>query len=253
MPVSKTVALRYNHSIHNCLPAEVNLLGPFAAPCMWIEDLRFDWTPYLANGKPLTLRKNDYLFRYGEQCEAVYALLSGRVRLSLTTADGDERTFMVVGTHGLLGEAELNDIHEHVTSAVANVGCELVSFDHATFRMLMGSHPEVAGFCLKNLSRKMTILTFQALENTYASAQNRIVRALWDLASTYGQRRGSSILIDVKFTQQEMSSVVGVSRVTVAQAFKELCNTGLLERIEGKYVIHHSDVFYQRVEQSRLM
>jgi len=77
---------------------------------MWIEDLRFDWAPYLAYGKSLTLRKNAYLFYYGERCEAVYVLLSGRIRLSLTTADGDERTFMVVGTHGLLGEAELSDV-----------------------------------------------------------------------------------------------------------------------------------------------
>jgi len=214
---------------------------PLFVPCTWIEDLHFDWAPYASIGKRIYLSKNSYLFHYGQTRDAVYALVQGRIRLSLTTLNGDEKTLLVVGKNGLLGEAGLYDGEEHVTNAVANVDSTLYSFSYPTFRELLKTSPYLSEFCIANLGRKLQILAIQSMELTYMSAQHRVIRSLLELAGTYGIARDAATQISVRFTQQEMAGVVGVSRVTVAQIFRDLTEQDMLRRSDGYYILMNRD------------
>lgn len=206
-------------------------------PCTWIEDLKFDWSPYAPFGSRIYLPKDRVLFHYRQTRDTVYAVVQGRIRLSLTSEGGEEKTFVIIGKNGLLGEAGLYDGEEHVTNAIANVDSTLYAFRYPVFRNLLQSSTSLSEFCIANLGRKLQILTFQSMELTYTSAQHRVIRSLLELSGTYGTPDGATTRIAVRFTQQEMAGVVGVSRVTVAQVFRELTEQGLLERHEGHYVL----------------
>lgn len=207
----------------------------------WIEDLAFDWLPHLGDATVVNVTRETYLYEQSDLVATVFVVDKGRVRLSLSSETGDEKTIMIVGRNGIVGEIGLFDNGVHVTSAITSTDSTLYAFPAQTFHALIATHHEVAQFTLANMGRKFRILSLQSLNLSYASAQYRVVKCLSELSHTYGVVEGSGVRIDIRFTHQEMANLAGTTRVTVAQVFGQLEKNGLLEKHQGYFVITSMD------------
>ena len=188
--------------------------------------------------KKRSLTKGEILFHQGDDADAIYILKSGILKLTRLMESGDEIIVKLVHAKQALGENNLfsvNPVHE--VSAVALEDAELCGLDRNSFENIIMSNPQLAKDIIKNLGTKLTKLHMDIAENSIQSSTDRVMMVLRQLASQNGIETDQSILINVNITQNELSSMVGISRVMTSQILKKMESDGILKKDKRKYIL----------------
>lgn len=87
------------------------------------------------------LRSGDLLFRQGEEADAAYVLISGRLRVALTDADGNETVVNEVGRGEAVGEIALLTHGVRSATVYAMRESDLARFSRSAFDALTTKYP----------------------------------------------------------------------------------------------------------------
>ena len=82
------------------------------------------------------------------------------------------------------------------------------------------------------MSVKLRVLAHQNLLLSQATAAQRVVHHLMQLAGTYGEAQGQGVAIRISFTHQEMANLAGLSRVMTSNVLMQLQEQGLIEMVK---------------------
>src|SRR5258708_11748273 len=99
--------------------------------------------------------KSAPLFVEGEQSDRVLAILDGRVKVSLVTADGKEVVLAVRGPGDLLGELAFIDGEPRSASATALDPVSSIVIPAEDFTRYLEKHPRIALLLLRMVSRRL--------------------------------------------------------------------------------------------------
>ena len=178
-------------------------------------------------------RANAILINEGDTSDSLYIVLSGRVKVYSTNADGKE---IVIATHGAgeyIGELALDGgVRSASVMTLEPTTCSVVS--GANLREFIAAYPDFASHLIHKLIRSVRQATESvkslALEDVYA----RVVRLLTDLADPFddGHRR-----VRERLTQQDIAERVGASREMVSRIFKDLSVGGFLATESGQITL----------------
>ena len=72
----------------------------------WISTDLSTWETPLRHGRLREYQPREQVFRQGEDFSSVYIVESGRVRVSVCHADGQEKTLYVADTGAMIGESD---------------------------------------------------------------------------------------------------------------------------------------------------
>jgi len=213
----------------------------------WMENLPYSWQEVTSLGQTIHLHKHDIVFHQDHTASHVFIVLSGRIRLFLTSPSGDEKAIAIVGQNGLLGECGLFDHPTYNNGAITASKATLLKIPAERFKKACSAHLTLAHQVLSFLDGKNRILASHTMQLSFYSATQRICFTLLQLGSTYGKAIDGKRLITVRFTHQELANVVGTSRVTVANTMKELERQNILSKEGGMYVIEKEKELYASV------
>jgi len=202
----------------------------------WIEVPQFDWGTLTAGAPQVRLRKGQTLFSQGDTVQHVFVVDQGRVRMVLLTADGHEKHVAIIGTHGLLGESGAFVDGRHEVTAVASSDVVAWKVEPARLLRCMQEDRNCLTQVVWLMGVKVHIVTQQNLLLSHASATQRVVHHLLQLAHTYGMPAGKGTAIQISFTHQEMANIAGLSRVMTSNVLLQLQAEGLLEK-EGAHCV----------------
>ncbi len=173
------------------------------------------------------------LITEGDDSDSLYIILSGRVKVYSTNAEGKE---VVIATHGAgeyVGELSLDGgVRSTSVMTLEPTTCSIVS--GANLRTFIAEHPDFASHLIRKLIRCVRQATETvkslALEDVYA----RVVRLLNDLSdpAADGQRR-----VRERLTQQDIADRVGASREMVSRIFKDLVTGGYVATETGRIAL----------------
>jgi CRP/FNR family cyclic AMP-dependent transcriptional regulator len=209
-----------------------------ASPSAWIEVPHFGWNRLVADGAAtVSFRKGETLYSQGEPVTHVYVVEEGRVRLVLLSEAGHEKHMAIVGTHGMVGECSAFLDGRHSVSAVASSDVVVRQVERATLLQRMEHDPECLRQVLWLMSVKLRVLANQNLLLSQATAAQRVVHHLVQLADTYGDVQAAGVAIGVSFTHQEMANITGLSRVMTSNVLIQLQDEGLIEMARSHCVI----------------
>ena len=176
---------------------------------------------------------NAVLINEGDSSDSIYILLSGRVKVYSTNAEGKE---VVIATHGAgeyVGELSLDGgVRSTSVMTLAPTTCSVVS--GPDLRQFIAAHPDFASHLILKLIRCVRQATESvkslALEDVYA----RVVRLLADLSDPIegGPRRR----VRERLTQQDIADRVGASREMVSRIFKDLGAGGYVA-VEANHIL----------------
>lgn len=179
----------------------------------------------LAEIVPIVLPKGHVLFRPGDPVESFVMVLSGRVSVYLSGANGRELLLYsitpgetcVQTTLGLLGEMVYKG------EAIADTDISAVLVPHALFSELMGQSRSFRTFVFKALSvRLQTVMG--VLENVaFVTVEARLAQCLLDRAS-----EGV-----VRATHQELATFIGSSREVVSRRLEALARQNVIALERG--------------------
>lgn len=219
----------------------------------WMENLPYDWPEVASLGQTILLQKHETVFHQDQPARYVHVVLSGRIRLFLTSPTGDEKAIAIIGQNGLLGECGLFDHPTYNNGAIAASKATLLKIPVERFKEAFSTNLSLAHQVLRFLDGKNRILASHTLQLSFYSATQRICFTLLQLGSTYGKTVDGRRFITVRFTHQELANVVGTSRVTVANTMKVLERNRILSKEGGMYVIENESELYASVLDGLLL
>ncbi|MGO4389712.1 Crp/Fnr family transcriptional regulator [Variovorax sp. M-6] len=209
-----------------------------ATPSAWIEVPHFDWGTLTAQGAPtVRFHKGQTLFSQGDAVTHVHVVEQGRVRLVLLSAAGHEKHMAIVGTHGMVGECSAFLDGRHSVSAVASSDVVARQVERQHLLLCMERDPACLRQVLWLMSVKLRVLAHQNLLLSQATAAQRVVHHLVQLAGTYGEAQAQGVAIRISFTHQEMANIAGLSRVMTSNVLLQLQEQGLIEMVKSHCVI----------------
>ncbi len=182
------------------------------------------------------LGRGQTLFSEGDEGDRLYVMLSGKVKLTRTSADGRENLLAVLGPGEMLGELSLFDPGPRTASAVAVTDAVLAGLGHDDLRPFIMQQPEVAVHLLKALATRLRRTNDVVADLVFTDVPGRVAKALLDLAERFGKESDDGLHVHHDLTQEELAQFVGASRETVNKALAEFALRGWL-RIEAKAVV----------------
>ncbi len=209
-----------------------------ASPSAWIEVPHFGWDTLTADGAPtVSFRKGETLFSQGEPVTHVHVVEQGRVRLVLLSEAGHEKHMAIVGPHGMVGECSAFLDGRHSVTAVASSDVVARQVERTQLLSAIQRDPECLRQVLWLMSVKLRVLAYQNLLLSQATAAQRVIHHLVQLADTYGEAQPTGIAIRISFTHQEMANITGLSRVMTSNVLIQLHDEGVIEMARSHCVI----------------
>jgi CRP/FNR family transcriptional regulator, cyclic AMP receptor protein len=149
------------------------------------------------------------IFKKGDPGNSLMAVLSGRVRISMPTADGHEVVLSIVQPGEIFGEMGLLDGQPRSADATAVNDCELMVIDRRDFLPFMRSQPDIPIRLISILCARLRRANEQFEDVMFVSLEVRLAKALLRFAQIDRENMKPT---EVTITQRELSEMAGVSR-----------------------------------------
>ena len=186
-----------------------------------------------AGGVTRSFPKSTVLIHEGDVGDSLYILLSGRVKVYASSAEGKE---VVINFHGpgeYVGEMSLDgEARSASVMTVEPTTCAIVN--RAQFREFLLAHPDFALHLIEKLIHRLRVATENVKSLALSDVYGRLVRLL----NTLAQPSDSVWIVPEKLTQQEIAARVGASRDMIGKLMKDLVAGGYLSVEDRTITIH---------------
>ena len=172
------------------------------------------------------LNRGETVFLEGDPGDSLYIILSGKVKLGRSAADGRESLLSVLGPGEMFGELSLFDPGPRLSSATAVSETELVSLGHQALSAFLQDHPQVPMQMLSGLAHRLRRTNEDLSDLVFTDVPGRVAKALLDLSARFGARTERGVLVKHDLTQEELAQLVGASRETVNKALADFASRG---------------------------
>lgn len=210
---------------------------PQLLPNFWIEDTPYDWG-MLEKGNIHQYEKNTVLFMEGDKMETIFLIQRGKVKLSVTNENGQEKTAGFLGANSIVGTSSLFNNAQYMFTATATTKCLLWKFDKDEFIQQLLKEEKLMLQVFKIMSLRIRTLTNHTLDLSFNHSYNRLASALLELGEVYGMPRDDgSIYVDFSITQRELAELIGTTWVTVSNHLRKLQEDGIIAKEKKNFII----------------
>lgn len=193
-----------------------------------------------------TLDKGQTLFRAGEHGEALYVLVEGLIKVTVSSRDGSEMVLATLRPPEIFGELSLIDEGPRSASAVAVEPSTVLSLGRADLLDVLVRHPKPVGDLLRSLGTLIRRLTGQASDLVFLDLDGRIAKLLVGMAERDGGERDGALVLDLALTQSDLAEMVGGSRQSLNQTLHAFERRGWLELGRKEIVVLDADALRRR-------
>ena len=180
------------------------------------------------HGIPRLFRERTVLVTEGENTNALYIIVEGRVRAYVSDANGREAVLSVMGPGEYFGEVALDE-GPRSASVITLEPCKLIVVPRDEFAAFIDENPAFARHFINKLIHRIRLLTQSVRSLSLMDAYGRVARLLLESAVT----KDGQQYIPERLTQADIASRVGCSREMVSRIFKDL--------VQGQYISVESD------------
>jgi CRP-like cAMP-binding protein len=177
------------------------------------------------------------IFARGDAGREIYLVVSGRVRLSVLTAEGRELSFAHAEAGSIFGEIAMLDGGPRSADATAVGKVSALSLSKPALKRLMETQPHVADAAVRFLCSRIREADQQLEAIALYPIEGRLARFF--LAAARAKAPDSEegrVTIELPISQSELALLIGASRPKVNTALSMLESSGALERNGSKIV-----------------
>lgn len=181
--------------------------------------------------------KESAVYLPSDASEGAFLLVSGRIRICSITPEGKQAILTFIDPGELFGELAVVQAGQREERAEAAIDSTVVLLPGDALLALMEQSADVSlgitkliGFRRRRVERRLRSLLFR-------SNRDRLAHLLLELAEQYGRTIDDGILLEIKLSHQELSSIIGVTRETVTTLLGKMQRDGLLKVSRQRIVI----------------
>jgi CRP-like cAMP-binding protein len=209
----------------------------------------FDPKAFLAKAglgrKIVDLNKNEAAFVQGDPADAIYYVQKGRLRVTVTSANGKEATITLVGAGEFLGENCMVSAHPvRLATATAMTECALLRISKAEMVRVLHHEPELSEMFVSFLLTRNARIQADLVDQLFNSSEKRLARILLLLAQ-FGKESKPETVVP-KISQELLAEMIGTTRSRVSFFMNRFRKLGFVE-YNGEIRVHNSllNIFLQ--------
>jgi CRP-like cAMP-binding protein len=161
--------------------------------------------------KHVTLKRGATLFSKGDPGNSLFAVISGTVKMSISSPEGRNAILNLIGPGEVFGEMAVLSGQARSADAIANTNCEMFVIDRRDFLPFMRNHPALAMKFIELLCERVRRTSDQVEQVILQDLPGRLASALLGLT----ERHKSEGSRTIEITQQEISEMVGMTRESI--------------------------------------
>ncbi len=177
-----------------------------------------------------SLWRGDILFTEGQEPEALYIVITGRIAIANKSIDGRESVVALMEDGDLFGEMSLFDGMGRSAEARALEPSKVAEIPYAPVKAVYEAHPEMLWRVVDMLTRRLRSMDEALADSVFLDVTGRTAKRLLELA-------GDSDEFTLPITQEELSGMVGASRERVNKAISAFIRLGWLSQTDRRYTI----------------
>ena len=185
---------------------------------------------------PANFLPGQVIFAEGESGDRLYAIASGKVKISQRACAGRENLQAVLGPSDMFGELAVFDPGPRTSSATAITEVRTVTMDRAGLRVWIAEQPEIGEQLLRVLARRLRRTIENWTDLIFTDTPGRLAKQLLQLAQQFGGQQDGATHLSHDLTQEELAQLVGASRENVNKALADFSRRGWI-RLQDKTVL----------------
>jgi CRP-like cAMP-binding protein len=177
-----------------------------------------------------SVAKGSVIFRKGDAGVGLVGVVSGSVKISVTSPEGRDVVLNILHEGEVFGEIALLDGRPRTADAVAMSDCDLIIIERREFLPFLRTNPEVTLKLMEILCARLRNTSEQVADVTFLSLEARLAKTLLRLAGGDGAATSKG---RIAITQREISQIVGKSRESANKQLRAWAKRGWL-RLERR-------------------
>lgn len=184
----------------------------------------------LQRGQTQHLDAGQRLFLRGDPCDGLYAVLSGAMLISGSSAEGRSTTLAVLEPPTWFGEISIIDDGPRTHDAHAHLATTLWWVSRSVVDDLLAEHPLLWRHLARLVTAKTRLLFMRLSDMTAQPAQARLIHELLRLAEGYGMAQAASGARLLPIKLEQLAGLASTSRQTASEVLGQLQRLGLVRR-----------------------
>ena len=197
-------------------------------------------------------KAKDVIFAPGDPDDQLYFLLKGTVRLYKFYGDYKEATTALLGDGGIFGKLSLMESRwQDVFAEAVTNDVRVANVHKATLTEIVRRDP---GFALKLFSSFSERLrqSDEVIESLlHREVSTRLATLLLNLGNRFVELSGSSAVLRVRLTHQDLANMIASTREAVSKVMSEFQREGAIE-VENRKIVLHPELLKAYRERSVL-
>ena len=187
----------------------------------------------------LDVRRRRFVYRAGDQADALYAIVSGRIKLCRIEPQSDREAVIDILPEGaLFGESALySRAGRRENCAVAYESCTLLKIPSDQFRIGMAAEPMLREYTFQLIGQRLEHAEQRLADFALNAIPARLDRLLADFSDRYGVRESAGVLIDIPLPHREIASIVGSTRESVTVRLNAMRREGTIEFVNRRILV----------------
>jgi CRP/FNR family cyclic AMP-dependent transcriptional regulator len=179
--------------------------------------------------------KGQLLFAQGDKGDAFYGVVSGRVRISASAANGKQINLIDIGPSGTFGEIALIDGGPRTASAITATEVTLFVIQRSGFLSLLREEPELVMQLLQRMCERVRWTSELVEDISFLNLPAQIAKRVLLLASSHGKQCEQGI--ELTLSQVDLAAFLGLSRQIVNQHLQEWRKQEWIDLGRGRILI----------------
>ncbi|MFN7085057.1 MAG: Crp/Fnr family transcriptional regulator [Burkholderiales bacterium] len=177
--------------------------------------------------------RNTLILRAGEPTDALYVILSGRVKVLIPDEEGREVILSTMGPRDFFGEMGLLDDQPRSASVETLEPCETLRLTKSGFMSCLKSNSDLAMEIIRRLVARLREADRKIESLALIDVYGRVARLIMDMA----EEIDGAWIVQRAPPKQEIAHMIGASREMVSRVVKDLQQKGLIRAEKRKIIV----------------
>jgi CRP/FNR family cyclic AMP-dependent transcriptional regulator len=187
-----------------------------------------------------TYAKGEIVFHRDDPGATLHIIERGSVRVVLASPEGEEITLAVLGEGDFFGDIALLDGGQRSATVIAAEPTETVAISREEFLRWFQDRPKAAVTILATVGQRLRATSELVGDVAFLNVLGRLAKRLLELSGGHGRATPESP-IELRFTQEELASMIGVTRESVNKHLKFLKDRGAISVRRGRVSIRRPE------------
>lgn len=191
----------------------------------------------LGHARMRRVSQGEAVFKQGQQADSFFLLLSGRLKVTQVTGDGQQVIVRVVHPGELFGFAVALQRPDYPGTAQAAIDSETLVWPGELWSQLIEYNGRVAVSAIQTMGKQLEDAHTRIREMSTQEVERRVAHAILRLSLLAGRQGGGGIEIAFPISRQDIAEMTGTTLHTVSRVLSAWEAQGLVECGRQKVVV----------------